>query len=129
MTSFLCVQVFSLAAMPARWRPAVEVLVRAAALLADGAGKGGPTDDGSRASDLTASCPQESSCSTELPHALGTCALGFEDECRTRGWWSQQTLSLFPDDKDDTIVMEWTPQASLSKPSGPNKHCSVTVGH
>ena len=97
--------------MPVRWRVAVEVLLRAAELLdSTGAGGGGGLlEDCRSAADGTVPPP---SCRTELPHALGTCALGFEDECRAVGWWSQQTLSLFPDDKADTIVMEWTPQAS-----------------
>ena len=58
---------------------------------------------------------------TEIPHGLAGCNPGFQDSCPSDGWWTEQTLSLFPE--GETVVMEWTPQVRHPLPV-----CHSTTG-
>ncbi|GAX72778.1 hypothetical protein CEUSTIGMA_g234.t1 [Chlamydomonas eustigma] len=98
-------QVFSIMACPPRWKAILELLIEAAGIL--------ETTD-TRGRDMavvgTTNKEETSSISTELPNALKDRHAGFQDTCPCHGWWTEQTLSLFPDGLP--VVMEWTPQAT-----------------
>lgn len=83
-------------------------------------GLAGGGEDEDQAVARTGGSSSGSARRTEIPHGLAGCNAGFRDSCPSDGWWSEQTLSLFPE--GETIVMEWTPQVRKSKGVGAVVH-------